>query len=430
MRGLRANSPARDGGRESGMRLFRSLSVRHKRRIFLLAACGFLSACGCKSAPQQTEAQQRLHEQLDWMDQQQGRELPANSPSAIRSQNPPSESAAKTPEPTLTPVTNITMDDANQPPAPVKGEAQVRIVATIGTVPIYDREVREAVYQHNDLFRMLPHERKAKEKQVYKEELRKIIERELLLDELFSMLNQRKMDSQIKQLREAAAKEADMNIKGFKKQHQIPNDDILAELLQSQGLTVAGLRRHFERGFMMGVYLNDRVKPKTSIIGPAELRDYYDEHPEEFQKQDSVKWQNIFICNDRFPSKEEAKKHAEMLVKRAQTEEFAKLVEFDQGFSKTNGGFGYGEKRGEINPPDLEATIFSMKRGQVQMVDFGSGFHIIRVAERTMAGPRPFDEKVQNEVRRKLTKIVSDIEYNRVIETLWRKSQPQILVDE
>ena len=114
-----------------------------------------------------------------------------------------------------------------------------------------------------------------------------------------------------------------------------------------------------------------------------------------------MKWQNLFVRIDRFKSRDEAKKYAEWLMNRARTEEFAKLLELDQGTSKGNGGIGYGEKRGEVNPPELEETIFAMKQGEVRMVDFESGFHIVRIAERTRAGLVPFDEKVQTEIRKK-----------------------------
>src|SRR5262249_31903072 len=95
-----------------------------------------------------------------------------------------------------------------------EGEAQVRIVATIGTNPIYEREVREAVYQRLPEISNLPaHERKAKEKTMFKEELRKIVERELILDELFAMLNQKKQEAALTQLKDGAAKEAEARLR-------------------------------------------------------------------------------------------------------------------------------------------------------------------------------------------------------------------------
>ena len=133
--------------------------------------------------------------------QNQSRDEPAQSaPSAtVRSQNPeiivpppdPPTPPATTPPvtPTITPVT--AKDETLSPR--FQGDAQVRIVATIGTTPIYEREVREAVYQRlPEIINLTAHERKLKEKAMFNEELRRLIERELILDELHAMLSQKK----------------------------------------------------------------------------------------------------------------------------------------------------------------------------------------------------------------------------------------------
>jgi len=406
--------------------------TRQLGRSLVAAASLLLASAGCKTTPEPSLADQRQKQQMDWMDQQSRQAASQNAapgPSTVRSQTPQIEQPPQPGQPTIVPVTNITMNDAKPDSMPAQGETQVRIVATIGTTPIYDREVREAVYQHSELFRLPPFERKAKEKEMYKQELRKLVERELILDELFAMLKDKKQASALKGLKDSAAKEADNRMREIQKTYKIPNEEVLKEFLQAQGLTMAGMRRHFERGFMMQVFLSERLKARVNSIGLYEIRDYYDEHPEEFQTVDSVKWQNLFVRIDRFQSREQAKKYAEDLMNRARGEEFAKLIEFDQGDSKSRDGFGFGEAKGKINPPELETTILAMKPGEVTMVDFGSGFHIVRIAERNYAGRRPYNDKVQDDIRKKLSGLISEREYYRIVDTLWRKSQPQLLAD-
>jgi peptidyl-prolyl cis-trans isomerase SurA len=403
--------------------------IRQTGKALLFAAA--LVGTGCKNGPEQTQAQQLQNQQMDWLDKQSGLDMSRREPTAVRSQNPNVEFLAPAPQAPIVPVNALSKIDPADGGLPVQRDAQVRIVATIGTTPIYEREVREAVYQHTELFTMPAHERKIKEKEMYKEELRKIVERELILDELFSMLGQHKQDSALKQLKEAAAKEADKNFKDIQKRFGLPNEQVLKEFLQIQGLTMAGLRRQFERNMMMGAYLAERVKPKASNIGP-EVRDYYDDHPDEFQHSDSLKWQDLFVRLDRFNSPEDAKKYADWLFNRAKNEEFAKLLTLDQGISKSNGGFGHGEKKGEISPPgppELEPQLFSMKKGEVAMVPIESGYHIVRIAERTYAGKRPFDEKVQDEIRKKLNNVTSEREYRKIVDSLWRRYRPQIIED-
>jgi peptidyl-prolyl cis-trans isomerase SurA len=309
---------------------------------------------------------------------------------------------------------------------------QVRIVATIGTLPIYEREVREAVYQRLPEFMGLSaHERREKEQTMFKQELRRLIERELILDELFATLNNHKQDSAVKQLKEGARKEADQRLREIQKRAGLKSEDDMKMFLQLQGLTLAGLRRHFERSFMVNIFMHERFKPKIEGIGLREIKEYYADHPDEFQLEDSVKWQDIFVRVDQFRTPAEAKAHAQAVLTRARAgEDFASLSDqFNMGDSKSRGGMGFGEEKGKIFPADLEPTVFALKQGDVSLVEFESGYHIVRIAERKYAGKKPFDEQVQGEIRRKLQFLTQDREIKVLIDTLWRRSQPEILID-
>ena len=60
---------------------------------------------------------------------------------------------------------------------------------------------------------------------------------------------------------------------------------------------------------------------------------------------------------------------------------------------------------------------------------WAAGLHVLRVAERTYAGVRPYDEKVQAEVKRKLQNQIYEREVRRLLDTLWKRTQPQIWVE-
>src|SRR5262245_20052357 len=67
----------------------------------------------------------------------------------------------------------------------LEGDSQVRIVASIGNNPIYESEVREAVYQRmGELIRLSESQRTVREKEIFREELKKMIERELVIDDM------------------------------------------------------------------------------------------------------------------------------------------------------------------------------------------------------------------------------------------------------
>ena len=103
-------------------------------------------------------------------------------------------------------------------------------------------------------------------------------------------------------------------------------------MLQSQGLSEGGMRRQFERNFMMIEYVRNIIYPKANSISLQQVRDYYEQHPDEFKTQDQVKWQDIFIDASRFQTPAAARQYAEQVRGRAAKVDFVQLVQqFDQG---------------------------------------------------------------------------------------------------
>lgn len=332
--------------------------------------------------------------------------------------------------PALPPAPTANPNPTAAPPAPKhEGDTQVRIVASIGNTPIYEGEVREAVYQRlGELMRLPESQRAAREKAMFKEELHKLIDRELVIDELTATLREHKQQAALAKLHEAAGKEAELRLKEFKKDRGIPSDEVFKEALQAQGLTMSGIRRQIERGFMMQMYLREKMLPYMDKIGLTDIREYYAAHPDEFQAEDRVKWQDLFVAFDRFKTPDEARQYAAGLAARAaRGADFAKLAtDYGMGDSKDRKGAGIGEKPGEIFPADLEPTILALKAGQLTVKETEAGLHVLRVAERTYAGIRPYDEKLQAEIKRKLQNQIYDREVRRMLDGLWKRVQPQI----
>jgi peptidyl-prolyl cis-trans isomerase SurA len=398
-------------------------------RLVWVWAFSLFAGVGCASTGE-AQTSRAMNEQMDRMTKMDHDLRQRENPQVVRSQIPP-EPPATTP-----PISLTSSTDSGSPGGPAnafglrKTEAQVRIVANVGSTPIYESEVREAVSQRMVEFAGSPEsERRAKGEQFYYEELRRIVERELLLEEMYARLKSNKAKvSVLEELEEVSRKEADRQIKEFRARIKIPNEEDFQMILQGQGVTLAGMRRQLERSFMMRMYLKELMSTKISSINLADMRDYYDEHASEFKTEDRVKWQDIFLSAARYPSRDEMKRAAHGILQRAQRgEDFMKLAqEFDQGLGK---GVGDGETRGEIRPLEAEPLVFKMKPGELSWFELETGIHIIRVADRLYAGRRPFDEKTQTEIRRKLQSVVSDREYARIIETLWRRNPPQIYAE-
>ncbi len=323
--------------------------------------------------------------------------------------------------------TTSAIEKAKLPEA--SGDSQVRVVANIGQSPIYDSEVREAIFsgRFGEYMRVPEFERPQKYKQLYQEELRKIVERELILDEMQAFLTEKKKTSLLTKLKEAASKEADNKLADFKKMQGSSSEEEFRQVLNGQGLTMSGIRRQIERQYMMQMYFRDRYLTRVENIGLNDIRDYYDAHKEEYKSEAKIKWLDIFLYNENHGGPKLAKAAAETLITRARKEDFAELAsKFSEGDSKDRKGEGLGEKPGEIFPSDLEPTLLKLKPGDMAIIPNDSGFHIVKVVERTYDGFREFDEKVQSDIRRKIQVIKSEREYKRIVETLWKSQQPQI----
>lgn len=336
--------------------------------------------------------------------------------------------------------------DARQPVVPAGGlkqlptaveilknsTPQVKVVAIVGANNVItDQEVRESVWQQNFLLTGLEgRKREEKIQELYTKALRRTIERELILDDMYSKLSKAKKTGIIDEIREESKQRADAQIKAIRKELHLTSDDDFNFWLRVQALTLPVLRRQYERDNMAQAYLSSMLKEKGRKVGLAEIRDYYDKHPEEFELPDKVKWQHIFISAAKHPAPKAAYEYTQALWKKAADgEDFTALSkQYDEGFAKMQNGFGTGELRDKIQPPDIEEAIWALKPGQISgILQTPTGWHIVKVVERNYSGVMPFDAKVQNKIRNKLNETITAAEMKKLVEELWRKGVVRVL---
>lgn len=313
-----------------------------------------------------------------------------------------------------------------------EADARVRVVAVIGTGNLVtDAEVWEAVRQRlGEYVKLSPAAQEAKKQEMYRAELKRIVERELLLDEMFHKLKKNGKPGVIEEIREFAGKAADQRVREYRKMFGAKTNEQFQEILTVQGLTEPVIRRQLERQVMADEYVRSMTKEKKNRIGLGDVRDYYDKHPDDFRTPDRVKWLDLFIDVSRFPTRDAAYKYADAIQKNAAAgHDFVALVRtYDHGDAVTRNGFGYGTARGEIRPFDLEEHVWKYQPGQVgPLIETPGGFHIIKIAEREFAGVRPYDEKTQAVIREKLNREFIDAERQKIVDDLWRKGVVRII---
>jgi parvulin-like peptidyl-prolyl isomerase len=194
------------------------------------------------------------------------------------------------------------------------------------------------------------------------------------------------------------------------------------EVLAKQGMSLRTLQRKIEHEFIGREYIRSRIVPLLdSRIGRQEIYEYYVEHKNEFQRLDLVEWQNVFIAvTPQRPTPAAARQFAEELIQRARKgEDFANFIQYDDGDSKFRNGLGYGQRRGEIKPPELESRLFDMAAGEIgPPFELSTGVHIYRVVRREHAGQIAFNEEIQRQIRKKLRDEMAEREYKAIIREL------------
>jgi peptidyl-prolyl cis-trans isomerase SurA len=311
---------------------------------------------------------------------------------------------------------------------------QIKVVALVGaTGLVTDQEVIEAVRQRPDLAGLDGYALRAKEQELYAAMLRKVIERELILDDMYAKLKKNGKGALVDEIKEFASKGADQSLRMIRREIGLDTDEKFQMWLRAQGLTEPVIRRQIERQTMADEYIRSAIREKGRGPGLAEIRSYYDRNPGEFKTEDRVKWLDIFISVNKHASPQAARAHAEHVRSQAvpgkvQKDFVALVKEYDNGLAVGTNGVGVGSKRGEIQPPDVEKTVWSLAPGMVsELIETPTGYHIVKVVERDTAGVKPFDAKVQAEIREKILKQQREAEYKRVVEDLWRKGAVQVI---
>ncbi len=310
-------------------------------------------------------------------------------------------------------------------------DKQIQVAAFINTnVVITDDEVYQMVRQRAvEYVELFGSEQTKKEKTIYREELRKLIERELIILELFTRMKKNKAEDKIEGLNDHARETANNRLASYRKARNVPEEDFV-KVLRSQGLTYNGIRRQLERDALVQVYLEQMLKDKSKFVTLNDIWDYYTGNPKDFAVDENVKWLDCFVSFQRFATPDEAKAYAETVWRAASAgSDFVEIIKKSgHGDSGLRNGEGLGTKRGDFQPAELESVILELKPGELSpLLQTATGYHIVKIVTAQKAGVREFDGKVQNEIRAKLTKQLQEKEYVKLVDDLWRRYRPKVV---
>ncbi|MFN0101896.1 MAG: peptidylprolyl isomerase [Bryobacteraceae bacterium] len=181
-------------------------------------------------------------------------------------------------------------------------------------------------------------------------------------------------------------------------------DKFQAYIKENTGMPYEDYRAEIKNNMLTRRVIGQEVSSKI-VIPKAELRKYYDEHKNEFQREERVFLREIFLTMEGKTEAEKAavEKKAKDLVARARKgEKFNELArDNSDSESAKNDGELPPSKKGELRK-ELEDKVWSAKRNDVlEPVSFPNGWLILKVEEHHQAGLAEYEE-VEGEVMNKL----------------------------
>jgi len=188
-------------------------------------------------------------------------------------------------------------------------------------------------------------------------------------------------------------------------QFKISDPDKLQEFVREQsGLPFEDFRQQTKDGFLTRRVIQQEVGSKINV-SRAEAQKYFEEHKNEFVREEQVLLREIFVSTEGKDAAgvAAAEKKAKELVERARKKENFGNLARDNSDAAT--APNYGElgafKRGDLRK-DIEEIVFKQSRGYVtDPIRQPNGFLILRVEDHYEAGLQPF-ELVENEVMGRL----------------------------
>jgi peptidyl-prolyl cis-trans isomerase SurA len=298
------------------------------------------------------------------------------------------------------------------------GEICNRVVAIVNSDVITLYELNNKI---KELTGLKPTELMVQDEKGYQETRSKILD--LLIDEKIAREKIRDLGITM------SPREVDEAIEGVKKDNSLTQEELIASLKQ-QGISYESYRENMKNELERMRLINFEVKSKI-IIREEKIREYYNEHRNEFRNEEVVRLSTIFLGQEDPSDQAEVhslhQKAKEILLRLENGEDFGRLArETSKGPGAEEGGDLGFFKTSQLDP-DIAMTIKDMSVGEVKgPIIRPSGIQIIRLEERQESRVRSLDE-VRDTIYSILYRQEIDNRYSSWIKDLREKAYTKIL---
>ncbi len=277
------------------------------------------------------------------------------------------------------------------------------VVAIVGGEPILVGdmllEVNQVLNQH--LAHAPPEVRDRERRNVVRAMANRFIDAELLyLDGISGLPDAVDLESVLKQAEDDFDSQA---LPKLLERMKLPNAQAYDAQLRGLGSSLRQYRSAWARQQLAAHLVRDKLKIDEDL-SHAELLDHYRGNIDSFAHPARVRWEELMVRLDRFPSRETARAKIVSLGNEVvYGASFAAVArESSQGFTASAGGVYDWISRGSLANPEIETALFDLPEDYLSdVIETRHGFHIVRVIKREEAWTTPFRD-AQPEIREKL----------------------------
>jgi len=277
------------------------------------------------------------------------------------------------------------------------------IIARVGDTVVLEREVLGFVNSviAENVDRIPPEKMKEVRLQLIEQRLKPLIETKLVVEDVRQHLPKKNLDALKETLKDQFAKR---EIKKILKRMKLNTRAELEAKLAAMGSSLDRERESFIDRTVAQTWVRQQLHFDEEISHDEMLTRYH-ENLDKFKFPAEAKWQELAVRFDRSASKTDAyRRIAELGNQVLAGTPFEQIARNgSDGATADDGGLWDWTSQGSLVSTKLDEMIFTLPVGRLsQIIEDGTGFHIIRVIDRHEAGTVPFIEaqiKIREEIR-------------------------------
>lgn len=213
---------------------------------------------------------------------------------------------------------------------------------------------------------------------------------------------------------------------------QYPSQEAFLKTLADSGRTVETLRDEVRKQTTALLFMREKRRQfeQETVVTEDDLRQYYEEHPEQFHHGPRLKARRIFIAAGRDPeNRQEGRKRAEAILERIRDgADFAQTAreESDGPEADEDGLMGWIQE--DTLVPALQDALLALQPGQLSdLVETEFGFHILRLEEKQEAGTITLEQD-RSDIETLVRKQKANDRYRRWVDTLRQRADIRVFM--